>query len=560
MADGAQENLLAQLKALHDTYATGLPEKVSQIHSGLDTLRSGWDDELLRTLHRQVHSLTGSGATFGYAEVSDTARKLEQLLKQLSEMNAGSGHVWVQQIEPLLSALEQASQTSMTDVVTAVSTLSRIQPRIVAHPENEPRLIFVVDDDTSLAREQCLQYKLHGYEVSEFHDFNGLKEAVRKDRPQAIIMDVIFPEGDLAGIQKIADLRQDFEDFPPVIFVSQREDLKARLASVRAGAAAYFTKPLDLSGVIETLDRLTTYDQGEPYRVLVVDDDESLACHNALILQRAGMETRVLADASHILELLADFQPELILMDLYMPMCTGIELAAVIRQQEAYVGTPIVFFSVETDVATHLDAMRAGGDDFLIKSITPDHLLATVEARVRRARTLTSLMVRDGLTGLLNQTSIEEQLVRELGLQVRQGGELSYAMIDLDHFKQVNDRYGHAAGDRVLRGLSRLLRQRFRQTDLLGRYGGEEFVAVLPATDVQLAARLLDEVRVAFSRIQFTGNEKPFSVTFSAGVASAPPFQDAVTLQGEADRALYRAKQAGRNQVCIVEKHQTSNA
>lgn len=560
MADDAQEKLLAQLKALHDTYATGLPEKVSQIHSGLDTLRSGWDDELLRTLHRQVHSLTGSGATFGYAEVSDTARKLEQLLKQLSEMNAGPGHVWVQQIEPLLSALEQASQTSMTDVVTAVSTFSRIQPRIVAHPENEPRLIFVVDDDTSLAREQCLQYKLHGYEVSEFHDFNGLKEAVRKDRPQAIIMDVIFPEGDLAGIQKIADLRQDFEDFPPVIFVSQREDLKARLASVRAGAAAYYTKPLDLSGVIETLDRLTTYDQGEPYRILIVDDDESLAYHNALILQRAGMETRVLTNPENILELLADYQPELILLDLYMPLCSGIELAAVIRQQEAYVGMPIVFFSVETDIAKHLDAMRAGGDDFLIKPISPDHLLTTVEARVRRARILTSLMVRDGLTGLLNHTSIEEQLIRELGLQVRQGGELSYVMIDLDHFKQVNDQYGHAAGDRVIRGLSRLLRQRFRQTDLLGRYGGEEFVVVLPATDVKLAARLLNEVREAFSRIRFSEGEKQFSVTFSAGVASAPPFNNAVMLQGEADRALYRAKQAGRNQVCIVEKHQTSYA
>lgn len=136
MADDVQEKLLAQLKALHDTYATGLPEKVRQIRSGLDTLRSGWDDELLRTLHRQVHSLTSSGATFGYAEVSDTARNLEQLLKRLSEANSGSGHALVQQIEPLLCALEQASQASMTDVVTAVSTLSRIQPRIVAHTEN----------------------------------------------------------------------------------------------------------------------------------------------------------------------------------------------------------------------------------------------------------------------------------------------------------------------------------------------------------------------------------------------------------------------------------------
>lgn len=277
MVDDVQEKLLAQLKALHDGYATGLPEKVSQIRSGLDILRSDWDDELLRTLHRKVHSLTGSGATFGYSEVSDTARKLEQFLKNLIETDAGSGQALKPELDPLLRALEKASQATMTNVVAAVSTLSRIQPRIVADPVNEPRLIFVVDDDTSLAREQCLQYKLHGYAVHEFHDFDGLKEAIRKDRPQAIIMDVIFPEGDLAGIQKIADLRQDIEGFPPVIIVSQREDLKARLASVRAGAAAYYTKPLDLSGIIETLDRLTASDQGEPYRILIVDDDDSLA-------------------------------------------------------------------------------------------------------------------------------------------------------------------------------------------------------------------------------------------------------------------------------------------
>jgi diguanylate cyclase (GGDEF)-like protein len=224
----------------------------------------------------------------------------------------------------------------------------------------------------------------------------------------------------------------------------------------------------------------------------------------------------------------------------------------VIRQHESYVGTPIVFFSVETDISQHLAAMRAGGDDFLIKPIAPDHLLATVESRVQRARSITSLMIRDSLTGLLNHTAIEEQLHRELALQLRQDGVLSYVLIDLDHFKQINDQYGHAAGDKVIRGLSRLLRQRFRQTDLLGRYGGEEFVVVLPASDAQLATKLLEEVRTAFSRIQFSAADKTFSTTFSAGVASAPPFADAMTLQAEADRALYRAKQAGRNQVYIA--------
>lgn len=548
--DETQEKLLAQLQALRVNYAKDLPEKIGQIRVGLDILRSSWDSELLRNLHRHTHSLTGSGATFGFCEVSAAARKLERVLKTLLEAEAGPEHPAINEIESLLCALERSDQ------ILAASTADEsaaFVPRAGVAGNNDQRLIFVVDDDTNLAREQRLQYELHGYHVREFNGFEGLEAAVRKDQPQAIIMDVIFPEGDLAGIQKIASLRYAVDSLPPVIFVSQREDLEARLAAVRAGAAAYYTKPFDLAAMVETLDRLTAHDQMAPYRVLVVDDDESLAYHNALMLQRVGMETHVLTDPANILETLADFQPELILMDLYLPTCTGIELAAVIRQQEIYVGIPIVFFSVETDIAKHLDAMRAGGDDFLIKPIAPAHLLATVEARVRRARAITSLMVRDSLTGLLNHTAIEEQLERELGLQARHESVLSYAMIDLDHFKQVNDQHGHAAGDKVIRGLSRLLRQRFRQTDLLGRYGGEEFVVILPATDAQLAARLLDEVREAFSRIQFVAGGKAFTVTFSAGVASAPPFTDVVTLQGEADRTLYRAKEAGRNQVLISE-------
>lgn len=548
--DEAQEKLLAQLQLLRDNYVRDLPGKIGQIREGLNALRSSWNNESLRTLHRHTHSLTGSGATFGFAEVSAAARALEHVLKNLVEADAGPEHPDVEKIEPLLCALEAADQTTAGNTV---DESAGIVPRPNALPSQERRLVFVVDDDTELAREQRLQYELHGYQVREFNDFDGLVEAVRKDKPQAIIMDVVFPQGELAGIEKIAQLRRDVEDLPPVIFVSQREDLAARLASVRAGAAAYYTKPIDLSGIVETLDRLTMHDGNTPYRVLVVDDDESLAFHNALTLQRAGMDTQVLTDPALILEVLANFQPELILMDLYLPGCTGIELAAVIRQQEIYVGMPIVFFSVETDIGKHLDAMRAGGDDFLIKPIAPAHLLATVEARVRRARTITALMVRDSLTGLLNHTAIEEQLDRELGLQLRHGSVLSYAMVDLDHFKQVNDRYGHAAGDRVIRGLSRMLRQRFRQTDLLGRYGGEEFVVILPGTDTHLAARLLDEVREAFSRIRFVAGDQGFSVTFSAGVASAPPFVDSVKLQGEADRALYRAKEAGRNQVVVAE-------
>ncbi len=542
-----QDKILDQLAALRARYAEDLPVKIAQIRSGLSALQQSWDAENLRTLHRQAHSLTGSGATFGYMDVSATARKLEQCFKTCIESGQPAAADDWPDWELHVSELEHASRTA------APGSLSSPTPirHTVAPPKQ--RLLFVVDDDTDLARAQLLQYELHGYTVREFHSFDGLEQAIRSESPLLIIMDVMFPEGDLAGIQQIAHLRAALGSLPPVIFASQRDDIQARLESVRAGAAAYFIKPIDLTIVLEAIDRLTTPRDVAPFRILLVDDDESLAYHNALLLQRVGMETRVLTNPANILNVMGDFQPELVLMDLYLPDCTGIELAAVIRQETAYVGTPIIFLSVETDIAKHLEAMRAGGDDFLLKPIEPNLLLATVEARARRARAITSVMIRDSLTGLLNHTAIEEQLVRELSLHRRHGRTLTYAMIDLDHFKLVNDRYGHAMGDRVLRSLSRLLRQRLRLTDLIGRYGGEEFVVVLPDTDAPTAAKTLNELREAFSAIRFTVGGKVFSATFSCGLASAPPFGDAFTLQNRADKALYRAKDAGRNQILIAE-------
>jgi diguanylate cyclase (GGDEF)-like protein len=235
---------------------------------------------------------------------------------------------------------------------------------------------------------------------------------------------------------------------------------------------------------------------------------------------------------------------------MHMPGCTGLELAAVIRQQEAYVSVPIVYLSAETDVDKQLAAMRQGGDSFLTKPIRPEHLISAVLGRVERLRVLRSFMVRDSLTGLLNRTVLKEPLATEVARAARNGHATSFAMVDIDPFKLVNDTYGHSTGDHVIKSLSRLLQQRLRKTDVVGRYGGEEFAIILPNTTEAQAVKLLDELRVGFSQVRHQSEGREFYVTISAGVATSSNFPVANQLNNAADRALYRAKAQGRN--CVI--------
>jgi diguanylate cyclase (GGDEF)-like protein len=160
-------------------------------------------------------------------------------------------------------------------------------------------------------------------------------------------------------------------------------------------------------------------------------------------------------------------------------------------------------------------------------------------------------MIHDGLTGLLNHTAIKEELAREVVRSNRLNTPLSFAMVDIDFFKKVNDTYGHAAGDRVLKSLARLLKQRLRETDIVGRYGGEEFAVIMNDTEATSAAKVIDEIRNVFSRLLHLSHDEEFFVNFSCGIADLKHFSDVASLSEAADKALYQAKQRGRNKVVV---------
>ncbi len=413
------------------------------------------------------------------------------------------------------------------------------------------KLIYLVDDDLMQIKMLASQISYFGYTIQSFVTIQEMKDALLQALPAAILMDIAFPESEMAGVDVITGLYRSIPLHPPVFFISGNHEMSARIQAVRAGGDAYFVKPINISSVIDALDRMVLGEDREPYRVLIVDDSILQAKASGAILRKAGMEVTIVTDPFQVETALEESNAELILLDMYMPDCTGMELAKVIRQTDLYLSIPIVFLSSESDRDKQLEAVGLGGDDFLVKPIEPRHLVSATSSRIERYRQLRSMMYRDSLTGLLNHATLKDRLEKEINRASRQStnNDIAFAMIDLDRFKSINDHYGHPAGDRVLKSLSQMLSRRLRTSDIVGRYGGEEFGVVFPDTTAVSASLLMDELRENFSKICHRSGDAEFSVTFSCGVASYPQDKTLEALCNNADQALYAAKRKGRNRV-----------
>ncbi|MBF7731189.1 diguanylate cyclase [Pseudomonas sp. N040] len=411
--------------------------------------------------------------------------------------------------------------------------------------------IYVALQDHQQAARLCLQLQSYGLLTQAFDTINGFRDAMAERHPAAIVLDINFA-GSGCGLQLAEQLHKSTTGKLPLLFFSQQDaDTTTRLSAVRAGGQAFFIGSLEASNLLERIEQLTYIGHYEPYRVLVIDDSLAQAAFTERMLNSAGIVTRILTKPDQAMTVLADFQPDLIILDMYMPGCSGPELAKVIRHNDRYVSVPIIYLSAEDDLDKQLEAMGEGGDDFLTKPIKQRHLVATVRRRVARARRLHGLMVRDSLSGLYNHTHIL-QLLEDACLRARRSAQpLSFAMLDIDFFKKVNDTYGHPMGDRVIKSLALFLKQRLRKSDFIGRYGGEEFAVVLPDTDAPTAKKVIEDIRQRFAEILHPAQPQDLFCTFSCGIAELYADDDGKALSRKADQALYSAKQAGRNRTTV---------
>ena len=303
-----------------------------------------------------------------------------------------------------------------------------------------------------------------------------------------------------------------------------------------------------------------------PSTILVADDEP---INRALIqrrLERAGYRVLVAQNGRDAVDVARRERPDLIILDVMMPVMDGLEACRLIKDDDATRDTPVIFLSARDETDIKVSGLSLGANDYISKPFKAEELLARVyvamrlkrerdqlrkraEEAVERAEVAQERAMTDALTGLLNRYGLQHILARALSETRRYNRPLSCLMIDLDHFKSVNDLHGHAAGDVALQQIATVLSDNVRGSDMVFRYGGEEFLVLLPETDLEGAVSLAEKIRQAAAARSFGNGERVFSLTLSGGAATLWDNESGNDMIARADMSLYDAKRQGRNRV-----------
>jgi diguanylate cyclase (GGDEF)-like protein len=297
--------------------------------------------------------------------------------------------------------------------------------------------------------------------------------------------------------------------------------------------------------------------------VLVVDDDPGNIRLVQETLADLGYTIETASDGVQALEKVRAQAPDLLILDVMMPRMNGLEVCRIVKSMSTESFIPIILVTVQGDIDSKVTGLKLGADDYLAKPYNPLELRARVHSMLRikalqdkinaKRKDLEALSVTDDLTGLYNHRALQQRLKDEFSRAQRYNEPLSALMIDIDHFKDVNDKFGHLFGDKVLTEIAKIMHKCVRDIDVCARYGGEEFMIILPQTHFSGSLTVADRVWRSVGSCPFTDGKATAQITVSIGISFFPNKNVATVEQlvSFADQALYQAKREGRNRICL---------
>lgn len=552
----------------------GLQEAIEMLSQGGLSLAQRRDAE------GKAHLLIGSLGSFGFQEASQLARRMQQLLRGQQPINSEE----INQLKSLGVKLEKFLVSHRQEPpAIAQETLTLITPSI------STSYLLITQEDRAFANAIAMEAITWGVKTEIVTQLAQAQQYLAKHHPTLIIADLAFLETAPLELDFLSQIHAQYPHIPLVI-LSTNNSLTIRLEVAKLGSQVFLTKPISPFEVLSIVSQIGDVIQLNQSRLLVVDDDPLLLELIRYLLEPQGYQVITLDRPYLFWETLEEFQPDLLILDIefydqdlslrdhpssqtkkaiaavamaelnergeenpIIPGLNGINLCRIIRNDPRWHRLPIIFLSAHDEPEVIQQAISVGADSFLSKPVVEQELITHIQSRLQQ-RKLWEITDNDELTGISLRRKFLQDLNRLIGLAKRQKQPLSLAILDLDLFKRINDQYGHAMGDQVLRYLGKLLSQSFRQEDVVGRWGGEEFIIGMYGSHKYNNQRRLMAINQQLSEHQFFGRDgQTFQMTFSCGIAQFPEDgEELQTLYRAADLALYQAKQQGRNQILLA--------
>lgn len=377
----------ARLKQLRQSYLERLPRRLDRLEYLISTIpvdrdfsedaaavRSG-----LNMTYQETHKLVGSAGSVNLQSVSNAARQLLDLIDHWFGTSPKD---------------PEEKRSEMLNLVQGMRTMDFDQePELDRRFFPGSRKIHIIEDNELVANEMLLWLEAAGFDAQVFMSATIYGDTFEvMPTPDLIIMDVMFGNEGNAGPRIIEFLKRTVGRLPPVAFLSARDDMEARLSAFRSGASRYLAKPITQTDLIDLAHEFTDRKDSPPFRILMVDDDETTLQVNQVLLEQAGLAVYPVSDPMAALEAARAFEADVILLDVIMPDVSGTELAAVMRQDRQFDPVPILFLTSETHPDQKTLGAALGGDDYITKPFDPDYLLTTLLSRARRSRRLRELL------------------------------------------------------------------------------------------------------------------------------------------------------------------------
>lgn len=533
------------LTALKQKYRSELPNRLEEIVQAIELGKANPDKANLREHARfAVHKLRGTATSYGFPKISEAMATIEEELLHLAIADDQAAWTKIDSaLKAALICLEQTDEISLAEPEPFIA--AETASRNVAN-------ILVVDDDELFL--DYIQELGHQKLIDMIPARNG-EEALRiagETHLDAVMLDVMLGSNETSFELANAIRQCPGNTNVPIAFISADASVASRVQAAKAGATLYLAKPLEPEILEDAVHQLLSLRQLDQVRILICDDDPDLCHHVKAVLESVGMNVQVLHDPGRIMETLQETTPDLLLLDVMMPSVNGLDVCRMLRTSSRFRHLPIIFLTAQTSLESRVAAFESGADDYLPKPFAQQELISRVQVRVERANLIKDRMDKDALTGLWLRRAFVERLTILLATAKRLHFPVTFGIIDVDHFKKINDTYGHLAGDSVLAGFAGLISQRFRIVDIRGRWGGDEFVVAFQKADRKQMHAAMSKFVSEFYQIPFESESgEKFNASCTVGLASFPEDGDSMhELLTQADRRLYLAKENGRN--CVV--------